>query len=50
MLPIRRKKIGSLVIEEFHWCGEAIVYVNNYLDERTFEEVCAEAENHKDRP
>lgn len=45
MKPTRRKKIGPLLIEEYFWCGQHIVYVNNQLQKRTFTEICKEAKN-----
>lgn len=34
----RRKRIKGKQIEEFYWHGKFVVYVDNKLSERTFEE------------
>jgi hypothetical protein len=39
MTPQRKTTIGIYKIEEYYWNGKMVVYVNNKLTEKTYEEV-----------
>ena len=43
MTPERRIHIGDQKIEEYYWAGDMLVYVNNRLSNKSYEDAVIEA-------
>ena len=42
MTPERKKIIANTIITEYYWAGDFVVYVNNKITDKTFNEACNE--------
>jgi hypothetical protein len=48
MAPDRKCKIGGKLVEEFYWCSKTVVYVDDHLVDRAYDDICRELKNNQE--
>lgn len=49
MTPERSERIGNVLVEEFYWAGELVVYVDHHLTREYFEEAVARVRKEQEK-